>query len=72
MCPYRAHSIKRGATTRLIELMVDDETIDGALVDRLTKHRHATEKLSRSTLGYVANPIATARVLGTGKITPLL
>lgn len=69
MQDYRAHSIKRGATTHLMELMSDGVEIDGDVVDRLTKHAARSEKLSRQTLRYGGNCIAMARVLETGKAT---
>lgn len=69
MSLYRAHSIKRGATSHLLELMEGGADISGDLLDRLTKHEHGTEKMSRSTLRYGGNPIAMARVLETGKVT---
>lgn len=69
MNQYRAHSIKRGATSHLMEKQDEGVVIPGELLDRLTKHEHGTEKVSPATLRYGANPIATARYLDTAKVT---
>ena len=75
MAPYQAHSVKRGATCHLLELMDSGVNISDELLDRLTKHEHPkAQKFSASTMGYgtgsdIRANIAMARVLGTGAIT---
>lgn len=71
MAKYSAHSIKRGAITLLTELAAADRTIDPTHISLLAKHEHVTV-LATMTIRYGGNPIALARLLGTGNVTKLL
>lgn len=67
MAKYSAHSIKRGALTTLTEKALT-EKFDPVKISILAKHQHVTI-LAQTTIRYGANPIALARLLGTGDVT---
>ncbi|KAJ9436747.1 hypothetical protein DIPPA_28398 [Diplonema papillatum] len=69
---YSAHSIKRGAVTRLFDLIASGVSIPLCSVHRLAKHEEpgGTEgAISETTIRYGGNLLALARVLGTAKAT---
>eukprot|EP00659_Diplonema_papillatum_P000307 gene307-biopygen317 len=73
MAGYTGHSIKRGATTHVLERVVEGERVPMYLLDRLAKHEEKSgTALSEVTIRYGGNPIAMARALETGRVTMLL
>ncbi|KAJ9443143.1 hypothetical protein DIPPA_02664 [Diplonema papillatum] len=68
---YTAHSVKRGAMTRIFQLMGRGVPIPPHLVERLAKHKEqgGPGALSGVTVRYGADPVAMARALETGKVT---
>ena len=68
MKKYSAHSIKRGAISRLFEQLASGEDIREELISRLAKHS-TTAALSNTTIRYGGNPVALARALRTSEVT---
>ncbi|KAJ9435697.1 hypothetical protein DIPPA_21932 [Diplonema papillatum] len=71
MRKYSAHSIKRGAVTRLFDCIALGVPIPLYLVNRLAKHEEpgGPGAISKTTIRYGADPLSLARVLGTAKAT---
>ena len=66
-----AHSIKRGAVVHLVKCAIRGQ-LEPRLIPLLAKHKDALHDFPSATLGYIADPVATARLLGTQLATRLL
>jgi hypothetical protein len=65
-----AHSLKHGAIDELARMSAAGK-IDPSLVARLAKHKQQSD-LVESTVRYVTDKVALARMLGTQAATALL
>ena len=71
---FTGHSIKRGALNVVAEKMAAESRPKPHLLSLLAKHKVEGGPLgiAESTLRYVTNRVAVARLLGTGGVTPWL
>ena len=65
------HSVKRGAIDLLAQHACDGK-IEPRLLPLIAKHKDALQEFPESTLRYITNRVALARMLGSQKATQLL